>query len=199
MGATCWVYFTPYHPSPAVALDRLRREVFGRGDYRHPARFRRWLHLRMAATPEADRGPLQQSVCRIEQALMSGSTATLTEDEKRNLDVIRRMRVVDALLPDSLTEHQTVEDLLRAAAVDGTHSILDITHIAEGPEHAGARPVAAGWLEAAFGTAQPTREQIDVKGLWSLAGAVERCQAVYLTVYREGQPNEYAFAGSSGD
>src|SRR5687767_9629756 len=36
MGASTWTYFAPYHPKPAVALQRLRRQVFASGQYRRP-------------------------------------------------------------------------------------------------------------------------------------------------------------------
>lgn len=37
MGASTWVYFTPYHPKPSAALRCLREHVFAAGQYRKPA------------------------------------------------------------------------------------------------------------------------------------------------------------------
>ena len=33
MGATGWDYFVPYQPDISAALQRLREDVFARGDY----------------------------------------------------------------------------------------------------------------------------------------------------------------------
>ena len=33
MGATGWMYFTPYQPDIQAALDALRQQVFEKGDY----------------------------------------------------------------------------------------------------------------------------------------------------------------------
>jgi hypothetical protein len=49
-----------------------------------------------------------------------------------------------------------------------------------------------------FGTARPTREQVE--GRWDgVTAGLERWQAYYVTVYKDGEPAEYAFIGCSGD
>jgi hypothetical protein len=203
MGATGWTYFTPYHPDPAVALGRLRQEVFARGDHRNPGDFRRWMRLFAATTPEMRENPIIHRLARIEDALETGSEEGLTEQERGELQLMRRLHERDAMYgvlagaPPFLPT--TIEELLERAAADGTHSILDITHVAEHPEFAAASPLDEELLDEGFGTQRPTREQVTPDFLMRLGGALERWQAFYFALYRDGRPSEYVFVGCSGD
>jgi hypothetical protein len=49
-----------------------------------------------------------------------------------------------------------------------------------------------------FGTPQPTREQVEA-GWQDVAETLRREHACYLVVFRDGEPDEYAFIGVSGD
>ena len=83
-------------------------------------------------------------------------------------------------------------------AEDGTHSILDIERTARRPGFGAATPMPPDRIEALFGTTQPTHDQVEE--LWlDLSEELDRWEAYYLTVYRDGAPHEYAFIGCSGD
>lgn len=86
-----------------------------------------------------------------------------------------------------------------ADGTDGTHSILDIVGgVSETPNFLCASPVARSTLLRFFGTTEPTRQQVEAKE-YELEEAVERWQAQYLVIYRDGKPHELCFLGSSGD
>jgi hypothetical protein len=92
----------------------------------------------------------------------------------------------------------SIEELLEEAAEEGTHSILDITHVASQREFGAATRLPPRMLERHFGTTQPTREQVEELAL-DIADYLDRWEAFYFVVYRAGQPDEYAFIGCSGD
>ena len=95
-------------------------------------------------------------------------------------------------------EPETIDELLEMVAEDGTHSILDIEHVGPRLDFGVAAPLPASRVARVFGSPQPTHDQVEAN--WgAIADGLERWQAYYLTVYRDGQPAEYAFIGCSGD
>ena len=83
-------------------------------------------------------------------------------------------------------------------AEDGTHSVLDIEQTGTGREFGVATPMPALEIRRYFGTEQPTHEQVEQN--WGDASErLDRWEAYYVTVYRDGKPHEYAFIGCSGD
>ena len=88
------------------------------------------------------------------------------------------------------------DHLLELAGETGTHSILDVTHLAARPEFAAAAPMLASDLRTIFGTDRPTREQAEDAAID--IGEELQGQAYYFAVYKDGQLSEYAFIGSSG-
>ncbi|MDB6021442.1 MAG: hypothetical protein JWQ04_1299 [Pedosphaera sp.] len=94
----------------------------------------------------------------------------------------------------------SIEELLEEAAEDGTHSILDIQRTATGPDFAVAWPAPEEALKNVFGSSKPTHEQIAEKDFELIEALdLERWQAVFLTVYKDGKPSEIYFEGVSGD
>jgi hypothetical protein len=93
---------------------------------------------------------------------------------------------------------ETIEELLEMVAEDGTHSVLDIEQTGPSRTFGIAAPMPARRISHLFGTEQPTHEQVEEK--WGDASEeLDRWQAYYVTVYRDGRPHEYAFIGCSGD
>ena len=89
----------------------------------------------------------------------------------------------------------------------GTHSILDVSIIAE-PEQLSADlaayaydekiyPLSAEESRTVFGTAEPTRADFE-HNRQSLPHDFDRGSGRCVVLYREGQPDEVAFWGSSG-
>ena len=85
----------------------------------------------------------------------------------------------------------------------GTHSILDIFGTAEKREPFRAAPVPNDVLLATFGTTRPTREQLESceeSEPWQeFLAYLDRWEAFYFVVHKEGQPHEIVFEGCSGD
>lgn len=117
MGASTWVYFTPYHSKPAVALRRLQVEVFAAGQYRKPATVQERL---------AQFGPLpspsqlhRQTAEQLRRALVAGAASSqellnlishaerlAEEAEKREPEYLRLMDALRAGTLESLPEVQ---------------------------------------------------------------------------------------------
>ena len=79
----------------------------------------------------------------------------------------------------------------------GTRSILDIQEVAEEPEFCVAAPLSEDVQKELYGTTQPTRLMIEQN--MDFLEDVERGQAVYIVVYKDGKPEELFFAGYSFD
>jgi hypothetical protein len=94
-------------------------------------------------------------------------------------------------------QHVTIAEAMEDADADGTRSILDIDHVDDEPDFCTASPLADHVLEALYGTAHPTRE--DVEANMEFLADLDRGHAVYITLYRNGQPDEILFAGYSFD
>jgi hypothetical protein len=171
MGASGWSYSTPYPPDVGAALRRLRREVLERGDYDKP-----W-----------------EEIWRHHDSILAKPPGRWEAHERQ---YIRTMRSFP--MPDRDFVPSSIEELLEHNAESGTHSILDIDGIADEPTSGAATPVPDGGLIRAFGTAQPTAEQVEASGI-DFGEGLDRWRAVYFVVYRDGRPSEIRFEGCSGD
>jgi hypothetical protein len=207
LGATSWRYYTPHSADPEAALQALREAVFARGEYTAPAgsmeaELRRTAR-RLGQDPD---GPevraLIESHRRVQQAVQTGDTRNLSRDERRRVEWLREMGP-SAGSPETTpapggTPPRSIAELLEQAAECGTHSILDIERTAARSKSGAASPLAMATIRQVFGTAEPTREQVEQHWL-DLAEPLRRWQARYLVVYRDGVPHEFAFIGCSGD
>jgi hypothetical protein len=93
--------------------------------------------------------------------------------------------------------HATIEEAFEDADADGTRSILDIETVGDEPDFGVAVPIDDELLQELYGTTRPTRAQ--VLGDLEFFEDLERGHAVYVTLYRDGRPDEYLFAGYSYD
>lgn len=95
----------------------------------------------------------------------------------------------------------SIEELLEETGAEGTHSILDIQRTGINSEFGVAWPAPENALIKLFGTNKPTHEQIAEKAEFELVDEleVERWEAVFVIVYKDGKPSEIYFEGSSGD
>ena len=178
MGASGWNYTTPYDPDPEVALERLREEIFAAGDYLPPGGIMKFPHL----PPGAPLGL---------QLLFA------------TLRAIAAVSMAIHWIARGGRQPRSIDELLQMTGENGTHSILDITHISDIPEFCAATPLSKHRYLKFFGTTTPTRAQIeaanDVQGDRFDEG-IRRWEAVYVVVHDEsGSPIEYVFVGASGD
>ena len=101
----------------------------------------------------------------------------------------------------SKSKPDTMEELFEMCAESGTHTLLDIGHLADDPEcndDFTAIPLSEEQLLGLFGTIKPTHGMIEEKQrtLWGLRRS---WQATYIVVYESGKPAEIYFVGFSGD
>lgn len=176
MGASGWHYVTPYDPSPEAALQKLRDDVFARGDYVKPGEIP---HMR-------EMGSLMGQFPLWLRMMMWGMNA-----------VSWTSGAIRWLLTGSRGP-RTIDEALELAAETGTHSILDITHTAMLRDFGAATPLSRKKLQQHFKTEQPTPEQAAAEVL-DIGEDLQRWEAVYFTTYRDGQPCETWFVGCSGD
>jgi hypothetical protein len=104
---------------------------------------------------------------------------------------------IDPAVESPGAQHLSIEHARDAADMDGTRSILDIENIGETIEIGSAAPVDDDVLEELYETTQPTRQMIESN--MDFFDRIDRGQAVYIVVYKDGKPNELCFAGYSFD
>ena len=167
-----------------------------------------------------DAAHLAESDDRVSRAVMSGDYSGLSDEQRRAAEQLRPLfelaqehlsqgGTVDDFVDEEAGEDgprpftpgqrpETIEELLEMVAEDGTHSILDIEQTGPRREFGVAAPMPTGRIRRFFGSEQPTHEQVEAN--WGDASEeLDRWQAYYVTVYRDGKPDEYAFIGCSGD
>jgi len=198
MGATGWSYFVPYEADVSAALQRLREDVFSRGDYlcdddvtddqpeATPQKVMRvaepWLQrLREEAAKlqEPSRTLYLQAAENCKAEILSGGTAPRKPKGKP----------------------KTIEEALEVQAESGTHSILDIIGVSSEPAFGHIRPLPPEKLVEFFGSQTPSHTEIEeAHDFGSLEDFVsERWEGIYIIAYHDGSPTEIFFAGCSGD
>jgi hypothetical protein len=207
VGATSWRYYTSYRPDPEEALQALRSEVFARGDYVDVtgplADVLRQTARRFGLDPDSPevRGQIENDL-RMQRAVETGDMRALSRADRACAQRVRGLAQLAGQLgglPVRSTERpRSIDELLERSAECGTHSILDIEHVAPRPRFGAAAPLSAEAVRRTFGSAQPTHEQVEEN--WpDVAERLRRWQARHLVVYRDGHAAEYAFIGCSGD
>lgn len=200
MGATGWSYFVPYEVDISAALQRLREQVFARGDYEFDAAGglsqKELEGLIEGVRPEL--GPWVQK-CRELAADMPEPLKTIYI---QNAEKMQKDLLESANKPrKQKRKPKTIEAALEAQAESGTHSILDISHVATEPEFGAVSPLPRSELAGLFESETPSHAQIEeAYDSGSLENHLpDRWQGIYMIVYQDGVPNEIFFAGHSGD
>jgi hypothetical protein len=196
MGATGWSYFVPYEADIAVALQRLREDIFVRGDYVHgdaiitedqrkaflehvPSDWMQKIREQAEALEEPMRTQFFKQAEKMHEMLAGGGAVTRKQPRKP----------------------KTIEKLLKIQGESGTHSILDILGVSSEPKFANISPLPREKLVEFFGSETPSRALIEKAyasgGLEEFTS--ERWEGVYIVAYRDGLPAEIFFAGCSGD
>lgn len=94
-------------------------------------------------------------------------------------------------------QHESIEEAMEAADADGTRSILDIASISDTRDCSVAAPLRNDELEQYFGTTEPTHDMVTDN--MEFFEDIERGTCIYITVFKDGKPNELFFAGYSFD
>lgn len=199
MGATGWNYFVPYETDISAALQRLREDIFARGNYV-------WGD---GLTPKQHDSTVKRMRPHIEawvsNLMKDAENPKLSERER----TIRRMgaeqirkkwEIEEKSKPKVTKKPKTIEDLLNQQAENGTHSILDITCISPKPKFGAINPFPNSRLLEFFDSETPSRTNIEeVFESGSLERFISRWQGFYIIAYCNGRPSEIFFAGCSGD
>jgi hypothetical protein len=93
---------------------------------------------------------------------------------------------------------QSIAALLDAAGEGGTSSILDIEAAAPTADAGVAAPASWRLLQAAFGTARPSLDQVRQETL-RLAGMLPLWRCAFFPVYEGEVAVKWCFAGTSGE
>lgn len=202
--APFYLHFTPYQEDPEAALQALREEAFENGDYTYTASEKAegiWKMIGWevsdADTPEAHAEREAQK--RVLAAAQMDKFDGLTPEEE---DLAKHLQTVLAMLAiagvKDVERPKTIEALIEAAGDDGTRSILDIEKVGKKPGSgvAGYLPNQELWV--LFGNTQPSHDDA-VKAWPMIAKRLGRWEAIYITIYKDHQPHEYAFYGCMGD
>jgi hypothetical protein len=94
-------------------------------------------------------------------------------------------------------KHRSIADAMRAAAEEGTRSILDLDRIAPSPRSCAVTRLDGGILLDLYGTTEPTREMVEPD--FAFSEYMERGEGVYIILYEGGKPRHILFAGYSFD
>jgi hypothetical protein len=201
MGATGWSYFVPYEADVSAALQRLRQDVFARGDY----------VFGVGLSEEQ----IEASMARARPGFEAGAKELLAQADDPNQP--EHLREAFREFAKELIEMgnykagaasrrakrkpKTIDKLLKVQAESGTHSILDILSVSPEPQFGTVSPFPRSKLVEYFGSETPSHDDIDeAHDAGSLEEFVsERWQGIYIIVYRDASPSEIFFAGCSGD
>ena len=175
MGATGWNYYVRHQRDVTAALQELRQEVFRSEKYEKPL------------TEEESAAVMEQAGPQLKQLY----------------ELAKRWEKDDPPRVKTTAPPRTIDELLEQCEESGTHSILDIDHISSVPEFGALTPLSEQQLIELFGTARPTRSDVEK---WqgripSLAEPrlYERWEGIYFTLFKEGAPDEFYIEGASGD
>jgi hypothetical protein len=130
------------------------------------------------------------------QVLSQESSESMPPEARKAFERLRELE--SKRLGSGPGEFDSIEELLESAAESGTHTILDILSTSTEPEFAATWPADEDAILEVFGTLTPTHEQVQEKQ-GELTEELDRWQAVYLTVFKDGKPWKLYFEGVSGD
>lgn len=199
MGATGWNYFVPYQADVSAALQRLRENVFARGEYSAGTVVTK---AQLEAALKVCGSEMQTEMKDFAAKAADPSVPEVTRKKFAALaGQLKQLEQADVPASQPSPKPRTIQELLESRAESGTHSILDITRISPTTGFAVIAPLPKSKLAEIFGTETPTRLQIEGK---YRAGALEphtgeRWQGIYIIAYRDREPDEIFFAGCSGD
>jgi hypothetical protein len=197
-----WSYFTPYEADISAALQRLREEVFARGDYVLGHGFPQ---KDFDATRPVFEKLAKEMQIRAEDTSLSELTRfgalQMAEHAKRELEKYWEASPKGEIKPKVIKKPKTIDELLKQQAEIGTHSILDITQISATPKRKAISRLPDSVLADFCLSGTPSRAEIeDVYELGSLEKYVnKRWRGIYIIAYKDDKASEIFFAGCSGD
>lgn len=104
---------------------------------------------------------------------------------------------ISASSPSPGAQHDSIEDARAEAAEEGTRSILDLDRVSDEPEICAVSPLEEALLEEHYGSVKPTREMVEED--LAFLEHLDRGEGRFVTLYKDGAPDEILFAGYSFD
>ena len=216
MAATGWTYYCPYDSDAEAALQQLRKDVFERREYTLPSDLMQEMDdevLKKIKLRTPDLKRMVNAGERIQQALNQHFASLgyeMVDDDKETKEMKKFIENIEKdgaesavrhVIPSPKKQLPTSIDMAREiAAESGTHSILDIDHVADTPGFGIAVPLSNEELMTLFGTTEPSLEMVKLaENNEKLISFRECWEAVCFPVYSDGIPEQYVFAGRSGD
>jgi hypothetical protein len=180
VGASGWHVRVPYQDDICTALQRARQDAYDRGEFyrQEPNELARSM---------SEQEYVAWGVAQSEGLVPEVEGWEPTWDEYRDE---WRAAQVNVTGPDSL---------LDAQPFSGTHSIIDMTQIAEEPDYNVVAAVPADELLRLFGTARPSAAEIEAAILQGSLRGFARWHGMFLIAFTDDQPSEIFFVGYSGD
>jgi hypothetical protein len=180
MGASGWFYEVTYREDVGSALNDLRADVFGRGEY-----FRSWEPEGLFAG--MNREELLESCLAIADEI-----ADSTESISGFADSVIALRAGG--------QPTTIEAARFLNLESGTHSILDCERVSDLPEFGVVAPVSDTEQTTLFGSAKPSSELVrsQEEGLFESL-SLERWEGRFIIGYQDDRPKSLFFFGISGD
>jgi hypothetical protein len=181
MGASAWHARVSYQDDIGAALQQARWDAYRRGDfYRMPPNEK----ARSMGEEEYVAWGIAQTRASVPAEL---ADVEWSGDEHR--DEWRAAQVV-VTGPDSLVDAQPFS---------GTHSVIDMTHVADEPEYSAVSPAPQEYLMELFGTTRPTVAAIEAAMERHALDGFGRWCGMYLVGYTDDMPTDIFFVGYSGD
>jgi hypothetical protein len=195
VGASAWNYFVPYQADISTALQRLRDEVFAKGEHLSGIGISR---PDMEAALKACGGDMESTLKEFSARASDPNLPSQVQNKFATL--VEQLRQLDNSKA-SLPKPRTIEELLERQGDSGTHSILDIVRVSPASEFGAVSPLPTSRLIEIFGSDKPSRTQIE--NVYE-EGALneytsERWRGIYIVAYASELPHEIFFAGCSGD
>ncbi|GIF89148.1 hypothetical protein Cch02nite_25920 [Catellatospora chokoriensis] len=183
MGGSYWSAHVPYRTDLEAALQQARWDVYRSGEF-----FRDEPDLRARSMAEEEYVAWHTAWSRASWVEAFGEDA----DEPDYLEsrIAWRAAQIEVTGPDTLLESQPFS---------GTHSVIDMTGIAEIPTEGMVAPVPADMLDEVFGTRRPTATDVEQAVRTHRLSGWERWEGLYVVAYDGDTPNTIFFTGVSGD
>ena len=192
MGAIEWSYFVAYEVDISAVLQRLREDVFARGDYVTAEDTIASTDWEAAAKQNVEWAKNPDLPLETRESYLAAAS-----DYRRRYwaQVLAPKHHPPAPKPGS------IDELLEQEGTEGTGSILDIRCISPKAKFGAISPFPPDKLSQFFPSGMPSHAEIeDVYEFGALEKYVsKRWRGIYIIAYRDGKPDEIFFAGCSGD
>ena len=181
----------PYEADISAALQRLREDVFARGDYATAEDTIAAMDWEAAAKQNLEWAKNPELPPKTRESYL----AAASDYRKRHWAQVLAPKQPPAPKPRS------IDELLDQEGAEGTHSILDIRSISPKAKVGAISPFPPDKLRRFFPSGMPSHAEIEeVYEFGSLEKYVsKRWRGIYIIAYNDGKPDEIFFAGCSGD